>query len=115
MNDFLRPALYSAKHNIKEIFNYNENKKKERYDIAGPICETADILIEDAHLNSQVQRGDYLFIDNVGAYGASMSSTYNSRNLIPEVIVCKKVFNQIRKKMNSEDFIKLEKIPKWLI
>ena len=61
-----------------------------------------------------MKRGDYLFIDNVGAYGATMSSTYNSRNLISEVLVRKKSFHKIRNIMTSEEFIKLEKIPNWL-
>ena len=61
-----------------------------------------------------IKRGDYLYIDNVGAYGASMSSTYNSRSLIPEVLVNKRMFSEIRKRMNSEDFMRLERFPKWL-
>ena len=114
MNDFLRPALYNAKHNIYQIKISSGRKKLENYDIAGPICESADVLVENACLNSIVKRGDYLFIDNVGAYGATMSSTYNSRNLISEVLVRKKSFHKIRNIMTSEEFIKLEKIPNWL-
>ncbi len=114
MNDFLRPALYNAKHNIYQIKISSGREKLENYDIAGPICESADVLVENACLNSIVKRGDYLFIDNVGAYGAAMSSTYNSRNLISEVLVRKKSFYKIRNIMASEEFIKLEKIPNWL-
>ena len=55
-----------------------------------------------------------MYIDNVGAYGATMSSTYNSRSLIPEVLVNKNNFYLIRKRMKANDFIKLEKIPEWL-
>ena len=114
MNDFLRPALYDAKHNIKKLHSNACEDSVEDFDIVGPICETADVLVERANLFSKVDRGDYLFIDNVGAYGAVMSSTYNSRDLIAEVLVNKDKFCLVRKKMSSENFIKLEKIPNWL-
>ena len=114
MNDFLRPALYDAKHNIKQLKSPACEDNTESFDIVGPICETADVLVERADLFSKVKRGDYLFIDNVGAYGAVMSSTYNSRDLIGEVLVNKGKFYLIRKRMSSDNFIKLEKIPNWL-
>ena len=114
MNDFLRPALYDARHNVKQIFSNPNKTKSECFDIVGPICETADVVMENANLDSKIKRGDYLFIDNVGAYGATMSSTYNSRSLIPEVLVHKNMFYKIRNKMKVDDFIKLEKIPNWL-
>ena len=107
MNDFLRPALYDAKHNIKMLQSNACEDSVEDFDIVGPICETADVLVERANLFSKVDRGDYLFIDNVGAYGAVMSSTYNSRDLIAEVLV--KIVLSNKKKMSSENFIKLEK------
>ena len=65
-------------------------------------------------MDSDIKKDDLLFIDNVGAYGATMSSTYNSRSLIPEILVHKKMFYKIRNKMEADDFIKLEKIPNWL-
>ena len=114
MNDFLRPALYNAKHNISEIYKRDNQPSNDYFDIVGPICETADILKKNAKLNININRGDILYIDNVGAYGATMSSTYNSRSLIPEVLVNKNNFYLIRKRMKANDFIKLEKIPEWL-
>ena len=60
------------------------------------------------------ERGDFLFIEKVGAYGSAMSSTYNSRGLIPEVLVSKNMFFEIRKKMKEDDFLKLEKVPSWI-
>lgn len=115
MNDFLRPALYDARHNVKQIFSNPNKTESECFDIVGPICETADVVMENANLDSKIKRGDYLFIDNVGAYGAAMSSTYNSRSLIPEILVHENIFYKIRNKMKADDFIKLEKIPSWLM
>ena len=92
MNDFLRPALYDAKH-IAKLVRLNPKKKKNQYfDIVGPICETADVIAENIKLHNSIERGDYLFIEKVGAYGSSMSSTYNSRGLISEVLVKKICF-----------------------
>ncbi|MEC8100467.1 MAG: diaminopimelate decarboxylase [Pseudomonadota bacterium] len=114
MNDFLRPALYNAKHNVGLIQKELYKDTSEKFDVVGPICETADVMIEDASLSYKIDRGDIIFIDNVGAYGAAMSSTYNSRGLISEVLVKDNTFFQIRKNMKPNEFIKLEKIPTWL-
>ena len=84
--------------------------KEEYFDIVGPICETTDVITENAKLNKGIKRGDLLFIEKVGAYGATMSSTYNSRGLIPEVLVSKNMFFEIRKKM--KDIVSSLSIPK---
>ena len=86
MNDFLRPALYDAEHPVKEIKLKNKKDKEEYFDIVGPICETADVIAKNTKLKKSIQRGDFLYIDKVGAYGSTMSSTYNSRALISEVL-----------------------------
>ena len=114
MNDFLRPALYDAVHSVKPLKLSEEKDKKELYDIVGPICETADVIVENATLSKSIDRENFLYIEKVGAYGAAMSSTYNSRGLISEVLVNKDNFFEIRKKMKEIDFIKLEKIPSWI-
>ncbi|MBF96710.1 MAG: Diaminopimelate decarboxylase [Alphaproteobacteria bacterium MarineAlpha9_Bin4] len=114
MNDFLRPALYDARHNVKHVIIKSNKSNSDFFDIVGPICESADVVAENANLDSDIKKDDLLFIDNVGAYGATMSSTYNSRSLIPEILVHKKMFYKIRNKMEADDFIKLEKIPNWL-
>ena len=75
MNDFIRPPLYSAFHPIREVFK--ENKVKETYDVVGPVCESADFVGKNRNLS--VKEGDFLVIENAGAYGFVLSSNYNSR------------------------------------
>ena len=70
--------------------------------------------MENAKLSKNIDRGDYLFVEKAGAYGAAMSSTYNSRGLISEVLVSKKHFFEVRKKMRVDEFLKLEKVPYWV-
>jgi diaminopimelate decarboxylase len=76
MTDLLRPALYNSYHKIE---NLSSKINKQRYDIVGPICESSDFLGKDVLL-SEVQRGDYLEVKSVGAYGESMALSYNLRN-----------------------------------
>ena len=78
MNDLIRPALYGAQHVIQ---NLTSHRKSEKYDIVGPICETSDTFATDYHLPA-TRRGDILAIRSAGAYGESMSSTYNIRRLV---------------------------------
>lgn len=113
MNDFIRPALYDAKHIIRPI-NNNRKKNHDTYEVVGPICETADILVKEALLDKNIKQDDYLFIDNVGAYGAVMSSYYNSKDIANEILVNKSKFSLIKEKIKTEDFLKYEKIAPWL-
>lgn len=83
MNDLLRPALYDAWQNILPVHQRTEEKKF--YDIAGPVCESADYLGKDRNL--AIQPGDFLAIDSAGAYGFSMSSNYNSRGRPAEILI----------------------------
>ena len=111
MNDLLRPALYDAYH---EIENIKKNKgKKIKYTIVGPICETADTFGKNIQL-SKVKTNDILFFKNAGAYGSSMSSSYNSRPIIMELIVYKKKLSIIRKIETVMNQISKEKIPSWI-
>mgnify|MGYP006175182249 CR=1 FL=1 len=114
MNDFIRPALYDATHNIGTIYKRNIKKDQIVYEVVGPICETADILVKKAYLNKNIKQEDYLFIDNVGAYGATMSSNYNSKDIASEVLVSKNQFSLIKKRIKTEDFLNYEKIAPWL-
>ncbi|WP_163938497.1 diaminopimelate decarboxylase [Paraferrimonas sp. SM1919] len=84
MNDLLRPALYSAWQNIIPI-SPRDQGYAETYDVVGPVCETGDFLGKDRQLN--VQRGDLLAVRSAGAYGFTMSSNYNSRPRVAEVMV----------------------------
>ena len=113
MNDLLRPALYDAYHDIQRISNNKIKGKKISYTIVGPICETADTFLKKKLLG-KINHGDLLFFKNVGAYGASMSSSYNSRPIIMELIVHKNNFSVIRKVDTVIDQISREKMPSWI-
>ncbi len=113
MNDFLRPALYSAKHKIKSLKLYSRESVTEKFDIVGPICETADIIGSEIKLPNSIQAGDLIAISSVGAYGAVMSSNYNSRSLIAEVLIKDSEFQVIREVQDFDDIIKYEKLTQW--
>ena len=80
----------------------------------GPICETTDTFIKKNSIK-KLKINDLIFFKNVGAYGASMSSSYNSRPIIPEIMVYKKHFGIIRNKENVIKQIAKEKIPNWIL
>jgi diaminopimelate decarboxylase len=84
MNDLMRPSLYSAWQEIIPVIK-NSNELEKRWDIVGPICETGDFLGKERML--KIAQGDLLAIRSSGAYGFSMSSNYNSRPRIPELMV----------------------------
>jgi len=104
MNDFMRPALYGAKHKISLV---NEDREaNEIYNIAGPICESSDVLAYNVKL-PKVKEGDLLVIWDVGAYGYSMSNNYNMRPRPAEVLVTRKrEIKLIRRRETFEDLIK---------
>ena len=86
MQTLLRPAIYNAFHNIIALTNIGNDKIE--YTVAGPICESSDILAKKILL-SQQQTGNYLAICDTGAYGAVMSSNYNTKGLPAEILVFK--------------------------
>lgn len=100
MNDLIRPSLYNAYHKVLPL---NKNKKgiKDTWDIVGPICETGDFLAKDRDLT--LKQGDYLAIMDAGAYGFTMSSNYNSRPRVAEVMVSGEQHSLIRKREAIED------------
>ncbi|AKO64956.1 diaminopimelate decarboxylase [Methylophilales bacterium MBRSG12] len=101
MNDLMRPSLYNAFH---EVINLSDTQdSNDIFDIVGPICETGDFLAKDR--NIKANQGDILAIMDAGAYGFSMSSNYNSRPRIPEIIVDKDEFYLIRERENFCDLI----------
>jgi diaminopimelate decarboxylase len=107
MNDLMRPALYEAYH---PILPCKKTGKKSVYDIVGPVCETSDIFLAAEPFQPSVM-GDLVAIACAGAYGASMSSTYNTRPLAPEVLVRGTKSALVRKAQKVKDLINLEKIP----
>ena len=104
MNDFIRPSLYEAWHEVREVENKDINSYT--YDLAGPVCETGDVLAENREL--KVLPGDYLAFMDVGAYGSVMSSNYNSRLKPIELLVNKDVVEVIKRKETFEDLVALE-------
>ena len=105
MNDFIRPALYGAWHEILETEILPVKSKK--YTVVGPVCESADVFGHERELS--IQEGSLLAIKGAGAYGIAMSSNYNSRTQPPEIIVNKSKVKLIRRRESFEDMIKLEK------
>jgi len=106
MNDLIRPALYSAYHNIWPL---DKKSKTEKADLVGPICESGDFLAKE-RLIGKVQEGDYLAVASAGAYGFSMSSNYNSRLRAAEVMVAGNKARVIRKRECAEDLVRNELI-----
>lgn len=114
MNDLLRPMLYDAEHVIIPVQKSNVSDKEwERVDVVGPVCESSDFLAKYRRM-PPVKAGDLLAIRTAGAYGASMSSTYNSRLLVPEVLVKGSEFSVIRRRPSYEEMVELEQIPAWV-
>jgi diaminopimelate decarboxylase len=111
MNDLMRPSLYGSYHGIQPV-NVKDSEKI-KVDIVGPICESGDFLAKDREIESPEQN-DLIAVMSAGAYGFSMSSTYNSRPRVAEVLVNGDEFHIIREREGYEDLIRGEKIPKFL-
>ncbi|MDH4192587.1 MAG: diaminopimelate decarboxylase [Nitrospirota bacterium] len=109
MNDLLRPSLYEAHHDIQPVMK-NESSVVNTVDVVGPICESGDFLAKDRKM-PQSQPGDLLAVMSAGAYGFTMSSNYNSRPRVPEVLVKGKDIIVIRKRESYEDLVRGESIP----
>lgn len=111
MNDLVRPAMYDAYHPIEAVQVQPEGL--EPVDVVGPVCESSDIFAAQRML-PPLAAGDLLSIGAAGAYGAVMASTYNSRPLIPEVMVKGAELAVIRPRQSVEDLIALDRLPAWL-
>jgi diaminopimelate decarboxylase len=107
MNDLIRPALYSAHHEILPV--RQNNHRKIHADVVGPVCETGDFLARDREM-SEVMPGDVLAISTAGAYGFVQSSTYNARRRPAEVLVEGDRWRIVRERESYEDLIRGEKI-----
>ena len=106
MNDMLRPALYDAWMDINTVDT--ESEKNEIYDVVGPVCETGDFLAKDRALS--ISEGDYLYLSSAGAYGFTMSSNYNSRPRVAEVMVDNKKIHLVRARETLEDLVRGEQL-----
>ena len=107
MNDLIRPAMYESFHEIIPVMK-SKNSKTRAYSIVGPVCESADAFAENRKLPQSLAEGDLLSIMSAGAYSASMSSHYNSRPKIAEVLVRGSTFETIRRPETYEDLISKE-------
>ena len=113
MNDLIRPTLYEAYHDIRPVRLGPADAPRIRADVVGPVCETGDYLGHDRDL-PKPKSGDLIAIGTAGAYGATQSSTYNTRLLVPEVLVDGDRFAVVRERRTYEELIGLDSIPDWL-
>ena len=114
MNDLIRPTLYEAHHEILPVIEAASDAALGLADIVGPVCETGDYLALSRPF-PDVGNGDLLAVMSAGAYGAVQAGTYNSRLLVPEVLVDGASFAVIRPRRSYADLIALDMIPSWLI
>ncbi len=113
MNDLVRPALYEAHHDIVPVRQPAPGGEKTTYDIVGPVCETGDTFAK-ARQMVPMQAGDLVAFRSAGAYGAVMASEYNTRPLIPEVLVDGDQYAVIRRRPTYEEMLGRDTIPEWL-
>ena len=113
MNDLIRQAMYDAHHDILPVKQTLPEAKIQRYDVVGPVCETADFFARDRDL-PQFGPDDLLVIMTVGAYGAVLSSSYNARALVPEVLVHGGRWSVVRPRVTQEALMALDRVPDWL-
>ena len=113
MNDLIRPALYQAFHVIVPVREPGRNVIPAPADIVGPICETTDTFAKGRGL-PPLGEGDLVVFKTAGAYGAVMASTYNTRPLVPEVLVSGGRFDVIRARPSHDEMLALDRVPEWL-
>lgn len=113
MNDLIRPTLYEAFHEIWPVQDARGEMPTALQDVVGPVCETGDYLAIDREL-PPFEPDDLLAVMTAGAYGAVMSSTYNSRLLIPEILVKDEAYAVVRPRPTYDDLIRQDHIPGWL-
>ncbi|WP_312796689.1 diaminopimelate decarboxylase [Tianweitania sp.] len=113
MNDLIRPTLYDAFHDIRPVREAEPDARRIKADIVGPVCETGDYLGQDRDL-PVLEPGDLIAVGTAGAYGAVQAGTYNTRLLVPEVLVSGGQFAVVRARPTYEDLIGLDRVPEWL-
>ncbi|MGH6670791.1 MAG: diaminopimelate decarboxylase [Xanthobacteraceae bacterium] len=113
MNDLVRPTLYDAHHEIIPVRQAAAGAERIIADVVGPVCESGDFFALDRSF-TKPQPGDLLAVMSVGAYGAVQSGTYNSRPLVPEVLVRKGEWAVIRPRVEAGELIALDRLPPWL-
>lgn len=112
MNDLVRPAMYEAHHDIVPVKEPTGRPNVE-YDVVGPICESSDTFAKRLTL-PELSAGDLVVFATAGAYGATMSSTYNARDLVPEVLVDGDRWAVVRRRVTIAEQIGWDHVPEWL-
>jgi len=113
MNDLVRPAMYGAHHDILPVIEPEAGTEQHPYDIVGPVCESGDTFTKNRAM-PPVEAGALVAFRSAGAYGAVMASEYNTRPLIPEVLVHEHQFAVIRPRPTFDEIINRDTIPEWL-
>ncbi|WP_027038130.1 diaminopimelate decarboxylase [Mesorhizobium ciceri] len=113
MNDLIRPTLYDAFHDIRPVVQPPADTPRMMVDVVGPVCETGDYIGLDREL-PRLKAGDLIAVSTAGAYGAVQAGTYNTRLLVPEVLVDGDRFHVVRPRLTYDDLIGLDSMPDWL-
>jgi diaminopimelate decarboxylase len=113
MNDLVRPTLYDAHHEILPVKEPEPGAYPTRSDVVGPVCESGDYLALDRDL-AELAAGDLVAVMSAGAYGAVQAGTYNTRLLVPEVLVKGAEYAIVRPRTTYEELIGLDTLPPWL-
>jgi diaminopimelate decarboxylase len=113
MNDLIRPTLYDAHHEIRPVVEPSVQARRIVADVVGPVCESGDYLALDRDL-PEPKPGDLLAVMSAGAYGAVQAGTYNTRALVPEVLVRGGEWAVVRPRLEVDALIALDRLPPWL-
>jgi diaminopimelate decarboxylase len=113
MNDLIRPTLYEAHHDILPVREPAAGTARMTADVVGPVCETGDYLALAREM-PEVAPGDLLAVMTAGAYGAVQAGTYNTRPLVPEIMVRGGAFSVVRPRQSYDDLIGMDRLPGWL-
>jgi diaminopimelate decarboxylase len=113
MNDLIRPTLYDAFHDIRPVVQPPADTPRMMVDVVGPVCETGDYIGLDRDL-PRLKAGDLIAVSTAGAYGAVQAGTYNTRLLVPEVLVDGDRFHVVRPRLTYDELIGLDSVPDWL-
>ena len=113
MNDLVRPTLYDAHHDLRPVKEAPVGAPRLIADLVGPVCELGDFIAQDRPM-TEPKAGDLVAIMSAGAYGAVQASTYNTRALVPEVLVRKGEWALVRPRVSVQELIALDRMPAWL-
>ena len=113
MNDLLRPSMYDAYHEIEPVSEKSGQNESELVDVVGPICETSDTFALQRRI-PRLSQGELVAFRSAGAYGAVMASEYNTRSLVPEVLVDGDKFAVVRPRPDLDTIIERDCIPPWI-